>query len=256
MDAAHIAALKERHRFEAWGSPEPGGGAFLVWRHFLGGRELPGWRAHRIQRVDAAGAPPAHHSVWQRADGRGQVLLSFDIYETTSAASAREFLVRILAEFQSPLLERTSGIGDVAFTVPGEGAIAFARANLVLVLRNAGAETISLGDVARRYDENLRARPERGMPWEDAPRIARFEPAAGRAAVGQAVPLALDAEPRAGRAVWFKLFAPAGSFAVENDRPVFRPDAPGPVEIVAYAIAADGAAASRTLRIDVGSAEG
>jgi hypothetical protein len=250
MDAALIAALKDRHRFAEWSAPEPVAGAFLVWRHFLGGRELPGWRAHRIQRVEAPGFPPAHQSIWQRADGRGQILLAFDVHETASAADAREFLVRLLAEFQSPLLERIPAIGDVAFTVPGEGAIVFARANLLVALRNAGAETISLGDLARRYDENLRARPGGGMPWEDTPAIARFE-APARAVVGQAVPLALDVETRAGRPVWFKLYATAGSLAVENDRPVFRPAAAGPAEISAYAITADGAAGSRTIRIDV-----
>jgi hypothetical protein len=256
MDAAHLAALKERHDFEAWRAPDPAQGAFLVWRHFLGGRELPGWRAHRIQRVEAPDTPPAHHSIWQRADGRGQILVAFDVYECASAAQAREFLVRVLAEFQTPLLERVPGIGEVAFTVPGEGAIVFARANLVLVLRNAGAETISLGDVARRFDENLRARPESGMPWEEAPVIARFEAGAARVVAGQTVPLTLDAPPRAGRAVWFKLFGPAGTFEIENDRPLFRPAAAGPAEILAYAIAADGAAAGTSFRLDVEEPDG
>jgi len=250
MDAALIAALKDRHRFGEWSAPDPAAGAFLVWRHFLGGRELPGWRAHRIQRVEAPGFPPAHQSIWQRADGRGQILLAFDVYESPSAADAREFLVRLLAEFQSPLLERIPAIGDVAFTVPGEGAILFARGNLVVALRNAGAETIALGDIARRYDENLRARPGGGMPWEDTPAIEKFE-ADARAAVGQAVPLALDVQTRAGRPVWYKLYGPAGAFTIENDRPVFRPAAPGPAELTAYAITADGAAGSRTLRLDV-----
>jgi hypothetical protein len=250
MDAQLIAALKARHDFEGWNEPEPGQPSFLVWRYFLGGRELPGWRAHRIQPIGVPGSPPAHHSVWQRTDGRGQVLLALDVYECASGADAREFLVRVMAEFQSPLLERLQTVGDVAFALPGEGAIAFVRGNLVVILRNAGDETIPLGDLARRFDENLRARPQDGGPWEEAPAIARFEPEAERVAPGEPIPLRLDIAAPA-RPVWFKLFGPAGSLTIEADRPVFLAAAAGPQDIIAFAITREGGIATRTLRLDV-----
>jgi len=251
MDPQHLAALEQRHGFDSWRAPDTEQDSFFVWRYLIGGRELPGWRPHRIQRVDAPGVPPGHHSIWQRTDGRGRVLLAMDAYETVSAAAARQLMITLLAEFQSPLVERDAGLGDVGFTVPGEGAVLLARGNLVVLIRNAGEETLALNDIARRFDENLRSSPDGRMPWEEAPAISRLDIAPGPARVGQPVSIALEAAAPTGGDLWFKLFGPPGTIETLEGGLRFTPAIAGPQEIVAHAITREGAAASRTLRLDV-----
>lgn len=84
-------------------------------------------------------------------------LIRLDIDICRSARSARYFLLQRLGQFQSPTLKwrKDLDIGEVIFTEPAEGAIVFSRANSVVLLRNAGHDTVDLRGEARRLDYGI-----------------------------------------------------------------------------------------------------
>lgn len=255
MDKDQIAALKERHLFDEWRVRRAPGESLFVWKYVLGEKQLPGWRPERIQPLRTNRAPSGFQSLWQRTDGRGRVLLGLDIFECGSAIAAHEYLVWLLGEFQSPLIERRDdlGIGSVSFTVPGETAIVFARANLVAMMRNAGPELVPLAEIARRFDAFIAARPTRtgtGQP----PRIDSFEARAGRAGTRPIALLDLIASHPRARPVWFRLFATDGNFGTRDGAVAWVPAHPGRHEITAYALDADLDAVSASIVFDAGEA--
>src|SRR5438105_1550031 len=121
--------LKRRFDYESWRGKDTGDEGMLIRGIRLSGDELPGWQPYRMQRVELENMPPYVHSIWQRPDGGADVLLRLDIYECASAAAAREFLLRLLGEFQSPEIARQeqNTVGDVAFVYPQETMILFTR---------------------------------------------------------------------------------------------------------------------------------
>jgi hypothetical protein len=152
--------LKRRFDYESWRGKDAADGGMLIGGLRLTGDELPGWQPHRIQRGELENLPPYIHSIWRRVDGGDEVLLRLDIYECASAAAAREFLLRLLGELQSPEIARQeqNTVGDVAFVYPQETMILFTRLNLVLQLRNAGREVVQVTGLARQLDQTLTGR--------------------------------------------------------------------------------------------------
>ena len=72
-------------------------------------------------------------------------MVRIDLFECASREEAHESLVRIVSDFESPLIEELKGpIGDVAFAGRGTGLILFARANLVYLVRNVGRRAVSV----------------------------------------------------------------------------------------------------------------
>jgi hypothetical protein len=255
MDRDQVGALKKRYAFDEWRLRRAPGESIFIWKHVLGEKQLPGWRPERIQAVRTSKAPPGHTSLWQRTDGRGRALLNLDIFECGSAIAAHEYIVWLLAEFQSPLVDRRDelAIGSVSFTVPDDTAILFARSNLVVMMRNAGPELVPLAEIARRFDASIAARPTRtgaGQP----PRIDRFDVTVDRTGRRPVAALALEASHPRGRPVWFKLFAADGNFGIRDHAVAWVPAGPGRQEIAAYALGADLDAVSATLRFDAGGA--
>ena len=150
--------LKRRFNYEVWQVKRGEDEGRPVSRVSLRGDELPGFVAHRIQRVEAAENFPAYvRSIWQQSKSEGDVLITMDVYECASTSAAREFLLRLLGEFQSPEVERqTPGtVGDVAFVYPGDTMLLFARRNIVVWLRNAGPQVVSVLPLAQTIDRNL-----------------------------------------------------------------------------------------------------
>jgi hypothetical protein len=122
-----------------------------------GAPDLPGWEPVRVDREPDATPPTTTAFVRSTARGAGEVVLRIDVYELPSAGEAHRHLLRVLTDFQSPLLRVLEGsdIGDVA-VAHGETAAVLRRANLVVVVRNAGADVVPVLDVARMVDRSLR----------------------------------------------------------------------------------------------------
>src|SRR5215472_10885494 len=97
----------------------------------LTGSELPGWILVSLRR-NAASQPPFLISLWRHGDAANE-LVSIRIIECANAAAAQEQILEELSNFESPKIERRSGVdavGDVAFGL-GDTMVVFARGNLV-----------------------------------------------------------------------------------------------------------------------------
>ena len=225
-----VDAFAKRHGFEQWSEPKRGEAALFIWRFALGGQELPGHDAVRIEtelRPDAR----ASASLWS-PERKDNVLVRVDVIEAPSVPAARVELLRVLADFQSPQISRLDGgPGDVAFGPGGYRAVAFARANLVVVVRSAGDEVEPVETPARELDQLLREGP--------AAERSSVRPAIRRAAAEVAdreARLLVDAEDPLGRHLWFRFSAESGQFLEQDDSIVFRPESDGKQAIEVAAI--------------------
>ena len=117
--------------------------------------ELPGWTLHRVQRDEDA-KPPVMHSLWRRGDSASE-LLAIDVFECASAKAAHDQLMEALGNMESGAVERRTGkeaSGDVAFGL-NDTMVLFARANVVVLIRNAGPKVVGVGEVARAIDSHV-----------------------------------------------------------------------------------------------------
>ena len=121
------------------------------------GAALAGWRPVRTDaRPDAS--PPSVLVLVRPADDAGDAgdaVVAIDAFELPSAAAAHEHMARVLAEFQSPLLHAVAGVADVAVG-HGDTAVVARHANVVFVVRNAGADIVAVLPVAQAVDAILR----------------------------------------------------------------------------------------------------
>ncbi|MET0622685.1 MAG: hypothetical protein ABW250_06890 [Pyrinomonadaceae bacterium] len=154
---SQLEYLRRRFDSEAWVGKGASAVKLSVREFVRGGLDLAGWHAESIRQVETEGWPPHLTSIWKASEGRPEALLSVEVFECASASDAHEFLLRALAEFQSPEVKRqeTNAVGDVSFSVPGDAALLFAYANLVILIRNAGRELVPVTDVARQLQQSF-----------------------------------------------------------------------------------------------------
>jgi hypothetical protein len=148
--------LKKRFDYEAWSHDDSSQEKTVLRNVSLSEIELPDWSANRIQRMAAKNVPPYVRSMWQPKGSGTEILVRVEVYECDSTQAAREFLLRLLGEFQSTQIERRSDVaGDVAFVYVGDTMVLFSRNNIVVWLRNAGAEVVSVTFLAKQFDAHL-----------------------------------------------------------------------------------------------------
>jgi hypothetical protein len=236
----HLEPLRQRYSFADWAGQSSLPESLVVIGFFLGASELPDWQRYRVERFDGAQTRRTQ-STWTRAEGADE-LLRVDLLECPSRTVAHEALLHAIGEFQSAALARQQiGVGDIAFG-NGDFAVVFARGNLVAMLRSAGRRLVPVVGVSRELDQRLtsRAAESRGV----APSIGRFEPESDEVAVGQPVPLRLEAADPLGRPVWFKVFAAGGDLRIEDGTPVYQADTPGSHQLTAFAVNENGGVAT------------
>jgi hypothetical protein len=126
------------------------------------GSELVEWTLERSAR-DEQRKPPAVHSIWRRDEG-GNERLAVDAFECASVKAAHDQLIETLGDIESPAVARRTGkniAGDVSFGLNDTMAL-FARANVVVLIRNAGRTVVKVGAIARALDRMLERRLEPG----------------------------------------------------------------------------------------------
>ncbi|HEV2704606.1 MAG TPA: hypothetical protein VGV59_01700 [Pyrinomonadaceae bacterium] len=340
MAERFVNLLKQRHGFDEWRGRNTLDENLFIWKFFLMGRELPGWRperverfdapqtyaprvadtaddrpathtpplvirtsrhpltrpedtVHRVRRIDphrpATSQPPASaedvsqerpsliQSFWSDPRSRTGALLDVSIHECSSREAAHELLLRLLAQFQSPLITRRddAGIGDVTFADPYGTTVLFARANLVQVVRNAGRSVAPVHEPAGYFDAGLTSKPAPTPQAESgaAPRLARVRFEETHVRVGVPVPFDVEATDMLGadiatpfaarttaalredqappaRPLMFKIFSkPTGQVLAARGNLLFRADEAGSQEVTVYAIDANAAAASKRVRL-------
>jgi len=166
LDETYREQLQSKFRFEEWASPAGGeAGASIEGLATAAGDQLGGWTVARVDALAVPGARSARLSFWRGDGRRDDVLLRLDLVEAASPSAARELLLEMLGEFQSPQIARLADppAGDVAFGVPDGTALLFARGEVVAMVRNAGRSVVAADEFARLVDERV-ARGTGGSP--------------------------------------------------------------------------------------------
>lgn len=154
LTAEQRELLRKRHDFAEWqgagedtGAPPVGGLEFR-------GDELPGWERVKSRRNEAL-QPPRLDTFWRAKGDTADTLLGVHVIECASVPAAREALLEALGEFQSAAISRRTdlGVGDVVFGQ--EFMLIFARANLVVFVRNAGRHVVPVLEAARDLDAHI-----------------------------------------------------------------------------------------------------
>jgi hypothetical protein len=123
-------------------------------RHFaLGAVYLHGWRLHRLWRNPSS--PPSTGMIIRGGDRLDEITAAASIllWECASVKAAHEQLLICLGEMQSNAVRHDDKreTGDILFTL-ADALFLFSRANMVVLVRNAGARKIELADVASTID--------------------------------------------------------------------------------------------------------
>ncbi|HYL86935.1 MAG TPA: hypothetical protein VE263_22110 [Candidatus Angelobacter sp.] len=157
MHAAQKEALEQHFGAKDWHGRSESGRRLIKEFRFQE-LEFKGWRLLKVKHAEQ-GAANVIRSMWSRAD-RVEEMLSMDVFLCTSVKSAHEVLLEVLGDMESGAIERKTEKntpGDVAFGLANT-MIAFARANLVAVVRNAGRAVVPVGIVARELDSQIQRR--------------------------------------------------------------------------------------------------
>ena len=157
MHAAQKEFLEERYDAKDWHG-HTGSGRRLVKEFRFEGSELKSWKLLKKKHGEQDGAQVVR-SMWSRGDDRNE-LLSIDVFVCGSVKAAHEALLEALGNMQSGAIERKkekTTPGDVAFGLANT-VVVFARANVVVVVRNGGATLVPVGNIARELDGQIQER--------------------------------------------------------------------------------------------------
>ena len=151
--------LEERFVANKWhGHSDSGRRTFKEFS--FAGSELKGWKLLSVKNSEE-GSAKVLRSMWSRGENVDE-LLSVDVFVSASVKGAHDILLEALGNMQSGAIERKTDKntpGDVAFHLANT-MIAFACANLVVLVRNAGRVIVPVGTVARDLDNQIQARLE------------------------------------------------------------------------------------------------
>lgn len=126
-------------------------------RHFaLSAIYLHGWRLHRLWRTQS---PPISTGMIVRAGDKLDEITSVAsivLWECASIDVAHDQLLDVLCEMQSNAIKRDHQhkIGDVSFSL-ADAMFLFARANLAVLVRNAGPHVLNLREMAGTIDSAI-----------------------------------------------------------------------------------------------------
>ena len=154
MHAAQKEALEQHFETKEWyGRSDSGRRA--VKEFPFEGSEVKGWKLVKVKHSEQDGVKVIR-SMWSRGDDTNE-LLSIDIFVCGSVKAAHEALLEALSNMQSGAIERKkekNAPGDVAFGLANT-VIVFARANITVLVRNAGPTIVPVGTVARELDAQI-----------------------------------------------------------------------------------------------------
>jgi hypothetical protein len=253
--------LKEEHNFSSWERTQTSDEHIFLW-HFSQNRSaiLPsGWTSQdREHFEDDLGTTHVTETIWV-TENKDVVLREFT-YECDSLVQAHSLLLTLLDEFQLPGIKRRfdftigseqKGIGDVAFSGPGDLVLLFARANIVTFLQNEGTAFVPISQFAHDLDAEILSKA--GSESGDLVEMNRFRIAADKVQVGDDVPIQFIGEALAKEAL-YKFFSPSGEVYVDQDQLVYRVSVPGPQLITVFALQAGQRTARQILSLVAESA--
>jgi hypothetical protein len=254
MDKEWLAIVRQRFQADGWAAQAASAPPLFAWNLSIHRIEVAGFTCDRVRQIPtsnelrALGAkaaepadelsiamPAVSQGLW-RTPARPGVLLKADLFECASREQALELLLRLLGEFESPLMtQKSEAPGDVAFGGPGDGLLLFRRGNVVCLCRNADRAITSVMPIASALD---RAASGGGSPTARRRRFAAEPPTRHEDTLEGDVEVTLLESAMARRAdeEIRRFAAPAGDILLKGDSIMFR----GP------------AAAARQLEIEEG----
>ena len=241
--------LRREFGYEQWAGRTSLQESLAVWRYFVAPSLLQGWRLHGSQRFDS-GPATRTELIFTRPTREDDELLRVDVFECSSLVAAHEQLLRVVADFQSAAVTQvTGGPGDVAFG-NGDFTQVFARANLVVMLRNAGRNLVPVTQSTRLIDAEITSRPE-VVPNRVSPTLTALELEDREPKVGSRVPIRVEAADPLGRDVWFKAFASGGDLSIEDDRLTYTARVAGSHRMTVFVLNENQGVATRSLDVRV-----
>ncbi len=228
VDAQVRMSLETRYAFPEWNGQTRLDDDLFIWKFFMNGEEFGGWKPHYVRFVAPdEDTPWPHVAATLVAAGEGpQAVLNVEVYECASRLAAHDFLLESLAGFDLPRVERVEGqgIGDVAFGTPTRTVILFARANLVVFVKNSSREAVNVEPFARALDGYLIAEPPEAETVEAlAPQIEVPESMPETPPTPETpLPLRIRADEPGRSRVWFKFFSRSGSVRQKEGAAFYR----------------------------------
>jgi hypothetical protein len=245
--------LSQHYRFQDWEKTQNLQENLLVWRFFLSGNEVPGWQAEPIRFFRTTGDMPATSQAFWTQESKAKVVLRVDTFECASLPAAHAFLLDVLGESQllnfqrQELPESDGAVADVAFTDPENLAMFFARANLVVSVRNAGPNSVLVGEFAHHFDLRLKSRPdEEGKVIE---KVKQFRFPQGKFQVGNQIPIEFLSDESDEHQLLYKFFAGSGELFLERRHVFYEPTSAGPQEVMVFGV--DAQQNARVQRLDI-----
>jgi hypothetical protein len=154
-DAPYTRYLERRFGYDAWKADTGAEVATALPLPAFSGDELLGWTMNRISRTRQPDGTPLVRAFWVGV-ANPDAVLDVEVFEREGCCAAREYVLTLLGDMQGARASREpqESLGDVAFRL-GDSAVVFARRNLVVRIRNAGAAVVDGVEPARVLDERL-----------------------------------------------------------------------------------------------------
>lgn len=149
MDPEEQEILKRRFDFDSWPVTDR-----VVPEVTLPSDLVAGLDPIRIRRIDPGDGTSLSRVSWEVPD-TDDAMLVLDVRECSDGQAARELLLELLANMQAPDIVRLDDApGDIAFGREAQprSAVAFARDNLVVWIRNGAKNAVPVDDEAARID--------------------------------------------------------------------------------------------------------
>jgi hypothetical protein len=242
--------LKQRYQYNDWVDRNTLGENLFVWQAALRAQDLPQWEPIRFdtgpfaQPAVRAQAPALSqkkqwawvHSTWRLAQSRADKFINVDLAECASRRDAHALLLRLLGEFQFIRLEQLppTGPGDVAFSGRGGYVVLFARANLVVMIQNAGRALAPAVETAQGFDLVVAAKPAAAVAVEAAPLKAAAARKSPKAKSAATMPLNIPKNNST-----YKIFSSSGQIEARANDVVYVPASSGSQEIEVYEVAGE-----------------
>lgn len=247
-----LSFTKEFYDFDSWESSLSECRSPFFYSFFFADYFLPNLTLVQMIESEADAQEPSSQSLWA-AEGEERPFLRIDAYERASAADAVEGVMALLTTFQQPGMNRqeSADLGDVAFAVPRFTTVLFATGNLIFFLRNTTRAAVSLEEVARSLNDNLR-RPPPGAHVEQLGEAAvrRFSFSTNRAPVNTDIPIDEKPAELLARRRLYQFITDAGKVSLKDGGLVYRPEKSGENVLEIFGADARGDFARQVLRLE------
>ena len=233
---ALIEAAATRHDFDAWKDSRRLEENLFILNFFLGHDEFSNWRRDSLRLVNQTHSKPVIQTFWKSRNLGNQVTIRIESHERESQRDAYRTVLTLLSQFHLPDITRHTHAtyGDVAFSIPTNFVILFARGNLVFLLRNVGKGRASCEPLAKALDEQIISKPHQALSGNQPHSLFSAESAGTSTHY-----LKPFSSPEGSDQQQFKFFS-SGEVSLENGELVYRPPSEGSQSIEVFAIDATG----------------